>query len=430
MILTPAWTQLRRHEVQAALWRCTKRFTAVPAGRGSGKTELSKRRLVRFLAIQKDWYDPRYFYGAPTEAQAKRIAWDHLNMLIPPDWVRRRIGLTIETVFGSSLSVVGLDKPQRIEGTQWDGCVLDESCDLKPGTFDNNVLPSLTHRNGWCWRIGVPKRHGPSAVEFKKFYEAACAGEMEEAAGFTWPSSDILSPESLKFARHKMDTRDYREQFDAVWQDISGGVFHAFSVEFNVRPCEYHADRALLVGSDFNVDPMAWVIGHEYSDPDRVEWFDEVWLHDTNTKAALDVLFARYSSHKGGFMFFGDATAGSRKTSASESDYAQIFNDDRFKALGRTVHYPRANPGVDDRFAACNAMFQNAAGDRRMFVSPVCIHLIEDLCARAYKPGTREVNDSGDVGHMTDAMGYPIHALHAVRVELDYGTPVVSVSPI
>jgi hypothetical protein len=64
--LTPRWTQLRPHAVQAAAWTSPARFVGLPCGRRSGKTELAKRRLVRHLPIQKPWGDPRYFFGGPT----------------------------------------------------------------------------------------------------------------------------------------------------------------------------------------------------------------------------------------------------------------------------------------------------------------------------------------------------------------------------
>lgn len=422
--LTAAWTKFRPHPIQAELWDCRKRFIAVPAGRGSGKTELAKRHLVRSLLVSKPWPDPRYFYGGPTWQQAKRVAWADLLRLIPPAWYDKSdvsvSEMRITTLWGAELWVVGLDKPQRIEGTLWDGCVLDESCDLKPQVFDMNVLPTLTWRNGWCWRIGVPKRQGPSAVEFRDYFEAAQSGKLPDAAGFTWPSSDIVPKQMLDFARTMLDPRDYAEQFDAMFQTAGGGIFHCFDEHLNVRRCPYDPQLPLIIGSDFNVDPMAWAIGQRRGD--LMEWFDELWLRNANTPRTLDALWAKYASHKGGFQFFGDATSQARKTSADKTDYAHILNDERFKKAGRIVRYPRQNPRIRDKFSACNAMLKNAKGVRRMFVDPVCVHLLADLRARYYKPGTSDPADAGvagDVGHITDAMGYATWMLFPVRIELD-----------
>ena len=122
----PGLLELRPHDQQKELWDSNARFKIVPAGRGSGKTELAKRMIVQALATPKEHPDPRYFYGAPTAKQAKRIAWNDIKRMTPKGWLAskddiREGDMEIRTVFGSTLIIVGLDKPQRIEGVQWDG---------------------------------------------------------------------------------------------------------------------------------------------------------------------------------------------------------------------------------------------------------------------------------------------------------------------
>ena len=348
LALTPAWTPLTYHPIQWDVWQQPIRFKAIPAGRGSGKTELAKRKLVASLMC-----DPiapmgdvrKYLYGAPTLPQAKQTAWDDLLKLIPKAWIGdpdsdvSRTDYTIRTRFDSLLRVVGLDRPERVEGVQWNGGVLDESCDLKPGTFDRNLLPALSWRNGWCWRIGVPKRTGASAREYREFFEAARAGMHPDAMGYTWPSSDIVPRETLDYARATLDPKDYAEQFDAMFQTAGGSVYYCYDDALSVKRCAYNPQLPLVVGSDFNVDPMAWAIGQRRGAKD-MEWIDEIWLRDATTPQALDVLWAKYGSHRGGFQFYGDAAGKARKTSASMTDYAHIMNDKRFQSAGRIVRYP------------------------------------------------------------------------------------------
>lgn len=349
------------------------------------------------------------------------IAWDHLQDLVPREWVAPggidRSLLRIRTRFGSELWIRGMDKPMRVEGVQWDGCVLDESCDLKRGTFTRNVLPMLMHRDGWCWRIGIPKRQGPSAKEYRAFYEDACDGKIPDSAGFQWPSSDILSPEAIAIAQASMDVKDFREQFDAKFETAGGQLFYAFDRRHNVRPCAYRCNEPLLISSDFNVDPMSWVVGH-LRGRDGIDWINEIWMRDTNTRQTLDKLWEMYGHHRGGFRFYGDATSAQRHTSASKSDYQQILLDGRFKGAGRTLHYPRSDPRRLNRFAACNMMLCNAAGEQRMFIDPKCKHLIEDLESRYCPPGESYPEDSGDLGHMTDAMGYAVYVLFPLSVSV------------
>lgn len=420
-MLTRAWFPMRYHKPQAHLWRTQARRVAVLAGRGSGKTELARRYMVRMLAVRKPWLDPMYAYCLPVYKQAKRVAWAKLKALVPPEWLDgtpSESELVIRTKFGSSLHVVGMDKPARIEGDQWDGVVLDESCDQKPSAFKLSVQPALTHRDGFCWRIGVPKRFGVGASEFLVDFDRYASGEMgPRYAAFTWPSSDILTPEQMAEAARELDPKDFDEQYCAIRQELGGRVFYAFDSVKNVSAelCGYRPESVITVGSDFNVNPMAWSLSH-YDDEGTVRTFDELWVRNTNTQATLDELHRRYGDHRGGFLFIGDATAKARKTSASESDYAQIANDRRFQMAA--VRYPSHNPSRHDRFAACNRLFCDASGRRRALVHPRCKRLIWDLSERAYGEDGFEPNDKHpDMGHMSDAWGYPAHYIWPVVQE-------------
>lgn len=426
-MLTRAWTPLRFHPLQNQLWRTRARFVAVAAGRGSGKTELARRRLVRYLPVKKAWGDPIYAMCLPTRDQARRVAWEKIKALVPPYWVAkdgiRESDLTIQTVFGSKLYLVGMDNPARIEGVQWDGIVIDESCDQRPGAFDRSIRPALSHRSGWCWRIGVPKRWGPGASEFKKTWEDWGSSSLGAAyESYTWPSGDILPALELQDAARSLDAKDYDEQFLAIWQGTSGLVHYSFDDKLNVvepDACRYEPTIPMIVGSDFNVDPMAWVMSQSF-DGKRLFVEDEIWMRNTNTPAALNELSKRYNEprplrdgpHQAGWMFFGDASSKARKTSATQSDLAHIANDKRF--LRSKIFYPQSNPGKHERFSSVNAAFCNALGERRLFISSRCKWLIHDLTTRSYIPGSRDVDDHDDIGHISDALGYVIHRLWPV----------------
>lgn len=421
-MITSAWTPLRYHEKQNKLWRTKAKFCAVVAGRGSGKTELARRRIVRYLAVKKPWPDPIYLYALPTYKQARKVAWDPIIRLVPERWIKKAntTTLTIETIFGSKLYIMGMDKPARAEGVQWDGIVLDESSDQRPGIFDLSLLPAMSHRDPWCWRIGVPKRYGIGATEFKKFFDDCTKRQVEgnpNWEAYWWPSEEIVPDHVLEIAKEHLDERDYNEQYCASWEQAGGVIFYCFDEMLNVRD-DIHLDHGapIIIGSDFNVDPMSWVICQEQviDNEKCLLVLDEIFVRDTNTESTLNRLAERFQAHQHGFVFYGDASGRARKTSASFSDYAQIKNHPFFKTRSE-VYYPRVNPLVVNRFAACNAMFKNATGVRRCYVHPRCTNLIFDIKSRAWKPGTREPNDSGDIGHLTDALGYVIHKRYPPR---------------
>jgi len=367
--------------------------------------------------VRKAWTNPLYFYALPTQAQARRVAWQPLKALVPPDWLAKEPNeseMKIETKFGSTLYVVGMDKPQRVEGVQWDGGVVDESCDQKPGVFDRVLMPAFSHRRAWCWRIGVPKRVGPGAREFKRACDEWATNKDPDNASFSWMSEDILTEEQIRWARENLTDRDYNEQYRAQWIDASGLIFYAFDNQLNVDSnVAYDPSKRIVVGSDFNVDPMCWVVGHIVDNELHV--FDEVFIRNTNTQSTMSYLYMKYGSHKAGWDFVGDATGRARKSAAASSDYIIIRSDRRF--IDARVHYPKSNPARMDRFAACNALMCNSLGTRRFKVSPKCTHLIADLTARAFSEGTMEPDDYGDIGHITDALGYLIYWAFPLRVE-------------
>jgi hypothetical protein len=424
--ITPNWKQLRYHPKQARLWRSISRTVHVTAGRGSGKTEIARRRVCAHLIVRKPWTDPLYFYALPTYGQAKRVAWDPINALIPDSWIKRRhnSGMIIETVFGSTLFVVGLDNPARIEGVQWDGGVIDESSDQKPGVYGRSVRPALSHRSGWCWRIGVPKRHGPGAKEYK---EAFYRGVRQEAGfeSYTWPSTDILTPAEVAELAATLDPKDFNEQVLGNWETAGGQAFYAFDPDYVMAKVPYRPNALIVVGCDFNVSPMCWCMSHLVTGPygPELHTFDELFMKDCSTQRALNALHSRYSAHQSGWLFVGDASSAARKTSATSTDYTQILNDKRFNAK---VRFPKANPPIKDRLASCNALLCNALDQRRCKIDYGCQHLRDDLENRVQKPNG-DFDDHGDIGHMTDAWGYVIHKLLPMKLQHEETNDAISI---
>ena len=434
---------MRPHYLQSNLYRTRARFPVVCAGRGSGKTEIMRRKIIRYLSIDRPDVRAagdiaRYFYGLPTQVQAKRVAWDHLKSLLPLSWYETErtatsVGRTfyeservIRTRFGTELHLVGLDTPQRIEGNQWCGGVLDECSDQRPRIFNLTVRPALTAFHGWCARIGVPKRFGIGAEEFKAACDMAASGIDADCEYYHWKSATVVTPEELARIKATLDIRDYREQYEATWESTSGVIFHAFSdanIDANITGPDYDDTNAfLIVGSDFNVNPMSWCLCKRVGN-DELHVFDELSIRNTNTQETLKILHERYGHHKGFFQFFGDASSNARKTAAATTDYVQIANSPLFTR--RTIHYLRSNPSHINRFASCNARFLSADGKVHVKVHPRCKRLIADLKHRSYKEHTREPNDSGDIGHMSDALGYIIYRIWPLRIVEEQDNPVV-----
>ena len=235
-ILPERWFNLQPHWPQYELWTTSAKFIHVAAGRGSGKTEVTKRRQVRWLPIkQPGVQQPLHGFALPTYAQARRVAWDDILRLIPKRWISSvsKSEMYVETVFGSRLYVLGLDKPERAEGVQWTTFVIDESSDQRPGVFDKSILPALSHNCEWCARIGVPKRSGPGAVEFRRAWDAGFDEDDPSSLSLMWPSSDIVDPEVIADRRKRLDPQTFDAQYNASWLTLGGGVYYCYDDVLN-----------------------------------------------------------------------------------------------------------------------------------------------------------------------------------------------------
>lgn len=414
--LPERWAPLRYHPMQARLWRTAERDVKVCAGRGSGKTELARRKIVRSLRVKRPWRDPRYFYALPTYAQCRRVAREHILSLIPRGWLTKVPGdsaMEFKTVFGSWLFLVGMDQPSRVEGDQYDGGILDESSDQKKGVYGRTLRPALTHRKGFLWRIGVPKRFGPGATEFRLAFERGTLG----VDSFTWPSWDILSPDEIAELQRELDDKDYNEQIGGNWESAGGKAYYQFSQENVDADLAYNPERIIHVGMDFNVDPMAWVLAHK--SPEGLQVFDELWKRGTNTEDSLDALHSRYPHHKAGWVFIGDASSNQRRTSSTTTDRAILANDQRFNA---TMKFDDSNPAVKNRLASVNALLKNKLGERRLKIHPRCEHLINDLIGRALnewgEPSPAVPGEAHDSGHATDALGYMVYKYYPIKMRV------------
>lgn len=354
------------------------------------------------LAGKKRWKDSRYFAAAPTREQAKSIFWSDLKAMVPKKWVSRvcETELSILTRFGSELRVIGLDRPERMEGTPWDGGVLDEYANMKPGAWTDNVRPALSDRAGWCWLIGVPEGFN----HYRDIAEYARTGKDTDWGFYTWHSADILPAAEIEAAKRTLDPRTFRQEYEATFEGGTGRAYYAYDRAI-------HEDGAIALNhrlpiilcADFNVSPCVWELLQ--TDNGKVRVFDEVVLKDTNTVEMARETIRRYNGHKPGVIVYGDA-AGSARSTTGKSDYA-ILGEMGF----RNQRILPCNPAVRDRVNAVNSMLRNTRDEARLYHHPRCGYLRKDFETVEWKDGGRELDKANaERTHASDGLGYFISA--------------------
>lgn len=428
--LTPRWYPLRPHATQLSYWLSPHRFNTVPCGRRSGKTELFKRRLVKRAIVGTLFSEPRFFAGAPTRDQAKRIFWDDLKALVPA-WAMtaapRETDLSIPLWHGGEIVVVGMDKPERIEGAPWDGGGLDEYGNMKAKAWPEHVRPALSDRGGWCDFTGVPEgRNHYYELDRTAKAEVVAHGEASNWGSFHWRSEDILPADEILAAKSELDELTYEQEYGGSFVTFQGRIYYPFDEATHcARLFERYNPRApLILCFDFNVSPGVAVIAQEMKLPNGVNGtgvIGEVWIpQNSNTPLVCRRILQDWGDHTGPVRCFGDATGGAKGTAKVQgSDWDLIravlrSGDQGLKGFGDRVSYevPAANPAERSRVNAVNSRLRTADGTVRMMIDPSrAPHLQKDFeGVQVVKGSAGEIDKKSDpkLTHSSDGFGYYI----------------------
>lgn len=445
------------HPQRNRLLESQSRFDIVPAGRRSGKTVEARHRLIfgdlhtggnhNGCLCPIDTAEPIYVYCAPTYAQAKRISWSRFKQEIPAWAIARKSesDLEIEFVTGAKLMIVGMDKPERLEGIAIHGIVLDEYADMKPGAWTSSIRPALSTRGqeGWALFIGRPRGKNHFYAMKQEAEKMKEEGESWDVY-YPWPSWMVMSDSEILAAKRELDERAFKQEYGGEFLDSGGRACYQFG-DWNIdNEVRYDPNKALQLGFDFNVSPGIATVSQDMereimpiscrrcnTNPgvgsgrdcmfcgetqpfETVTAFiGEVYIpEDSNTRMICERLIEDWSqTHIGPVVCYGDASGGSRKTSSERSDW-QIIED----YLSRhwhdfTIDVAAVNPLIRDKTVCLNSRLKNALGDVRVLLNPnMCPKLIEDL-------DLTELDQNGNVdpgpgklrGHMIDAMGYVLY---------------------
>jgi hypothetical protein len=406
---------LKLHHGQAEVFRNPARFRILVAGRRFGKTVLAKSEIIR---AAKGKGKKLIWYVAPTFSMAREIMWDELLDALPKSWIKKthETRLEIRLINGTVIQLKGADRPDTLRGRELAFVVLDEFQDFRAEVWQKILYPTLTTTMGGAMIIGTPK-------SYNYFYELYKLGQIEKnRARRIWQSwqfptimSPFFPPSEIKLARENLDPKTFRQEFEASFESMSGRVYYAFERSKHVGRYPFNPALPIIVGQDFNVDPMSSAI-MQVQDNGQVWIVGEIHLPNSNSVETCEELDRRYFRYKFNVSIYPDPAGGNRASSRGETDL------DIFRAAGyRKIIYKKKHPLVADRVATLNSMFLTANGDSNMFVDSSCLKVIESLEQTIYKAGAPVVDKSQGAEHMADAIGYPIHYLYGNRFKKAIG---------
>ncbi len=352
------------------------------AGFGSGKTWVGGAALCKHV-----WEWPRINSGyfAPTYPQIRDIFFPTIEE-VAFDW-----GLKVRTKesdkevefysggqYRSTTICRSMEKPQTIVGFKVGHALVDEL----------DVLPAAKAQQAWRKIIarmrykvdglknGVDVTTTPEGFKFvyqqfvKQLREKPALASMYGLVQASTFDNELNLPDD--YIPSLMES--YPEQLIMAYLDgqfvnlTSGTIYTAYDRKLNGSQETIQAGEPLFVGMDFNVGKMSAIVHvkrlglphavdeiiNGYDTPDMIQKIKErYWLY-TGTE---------YRNTRQ-IRIYPDASGDSRKSvRASETDISLL------KQAGFIVVAPGANPPVKDRINAMNAMFRNAAGERRYRVN-------------------------------------------------------------
>ena len=421
-MLPTRWHQLRWHPEQQRLRNSEARWRVVAAGRRSGKTELAKRKLVEAALDPPQVPTPTFIAAAPTRDQAKRIWWSDLKDLSPARWVSQvsESELTIYYKTGSRLMVVGLDRPQRIEGIAIDGAVIDEIDECRASVWTSSLRPALStvDRPGWCWFIGRPKGR-------RLLYDLwQNAGATPDWEAFHWASADVIGKQEVEAARRDLDLRSFQQEYEAAFLSATGLVYYAFDRAKHLRATRYDPTLPLVIALDFNVSPGSAVLMQEqmlspWDQPrgaltQHTVVVGEVHIaDDSRTDMVCERINQRFAGHTQEVYLYGDPAGNQRRTSAQSNDWDIVRQHLRSAFPHVRDRVAKSAPLVVDSSNSVNARLCNAAGEVRFAIDASSApQLLLDLEGVAWieEHATREIDKSDTKRtHWSDALRYYVH---------------------
>jgi len=382
---------------QGEVFRNTSRFRVLVAGRRFGKSYLACIELLN-AAIKRP--GETYFYCAPTYRMAKDIAWKEIKKLVPREWIKSKneTDLKIELINESTIELKGTENAMALRGRSLAGVVLDEAAFMDSEVWFQVIRPALADKQGWALFISTPD--GTASW----FYDLWCYVPDDQTKDWTrWSYTTIdggnVPAEEVEAARAQLDVRTFKQEFEASFENLTGLVAVSFSDDNISVKAKDISIAPLLLGVDFNVDPMSGICA--VKDGENLYVFDEIML----TGGATTWDFAEEVTRRYGVdrrvIACPDPTGGARKTAGIGATDHSIL-----RRSGFNVSAPKAPWKIRDKITSVNTALYDATGTRRTFIHPRCKELIKSLRTLTYAPNTGLPNKNLGVDHAFDAFGY------------------------
>jgi hypothetical protein len=258
------------------------------------------------------------------------------------------------------------------------------------------LRPALADRQGRALFISTPNG---LTNDFADIWELSMTEPDWKRWSFTTIDGGWVPQSEVEAAKRTLSPELFEQEFLASFTNLIGCVYKSFG-DANIEPDVVDVpSQPLLLGCDFNVNPLAAVAGIRVGD--QLHVFDEFMMANCNTFDLVAEVHKRYPDRT--VKAFPDPTGRARRTNAAnmETDHTILR-----KAGGFQVYTPPGVYAIADKVNSLNTMLKAADGTRRVFIHPRCKQLIRSLRGLCYKEGTTLPDQASEFSHICDAIGY------------------------
>lgn len=403
------WYKLIDHKTQLDLVRDDVRFKVVPAGRRSGKTERAKRYIAKKAMIEGN---EKFFICAPTRDQVKKIYWDDMKKLCFTSMLPKKPSETELIIYlpnGTTINLIGLDKPERFEGVNWSGGIIDEIADVKEEAWEANLRPALDtfdptrpDKKIWAWLIGVPD----GLNHYYDMYTYAMSAKDQEWKAYTWTSAEILPAETIASAKRQMSAKQYRQEYEASFETATGKIYEDYGFNNHCNEA-IQPHEVLMWAHDQNFTPLSSCVAVKRED--KIFILDEIVLTSAVSKQSALEFVEKFKDHQNKTVhIYGDPAGRAGEKHGHASDYTDIEGVLKENGWTYVRKVKPAHPAIKDRQNAVRAKIKSADGYISLFVNPKTAPWSDKgLATVQLQDGSAFQEDQKNkYQHITTAIGY------------------------
>lgn len=380
------------------------RYKGASGGRASGKSHFMAESAVeemvcdpalRFVCIREVQRSLKFSAKALVESKIQMLGVSDQFEVLERE-IRRRGGTGVMIFEGMQDHTSDSIKSLEGFGRAW----VEEAQSISKRSLDL-LLPTIRAAGSEIWFSWNPDQ---STDPVDEFFAGGVDGGVRVHTTYL---DNPFCPDVMRTEAARLKAAD-SDSYEHIWGGgyFLGGAGRVYSSFLNkpfplgnIDESVSDTGAEILVGQDFNVNPMASVIAVRAGDECHV--IDAIEVKSSNTEEVAAEIRRRYPNRR--VIVCPDPSGKARKSSApvGQTDFTIL------QRAGFEVRAPNAAPLVVDRVNNAQAMFYDLTTNRRRVrIHPRATALITSLSNLTYKEGTSIVNKSAGFDHFPDAVSY------------------------